>query len=819
MFLLVLRLVAVYAGTAALFLFLAHRFVRTVRLPAALFLACAPALFTGKALLTGGVQAPIGITYEAPPLAAHRAEMGIPRTRSPILWDVVASYIPWRKAVRDALERGELPLWNPYHSAGEPLLAMQEPAAFHPATWIGLLLPLPQAWTFEMALRWFLALAAAYLFFRELRCGDLASLLGAAAWAFSSYLIFYLGFPLSPATAPFPLLLLGLRRLARGTEEHGVAITVAALLLIATAGHPETLFHAVVAAGVYFLFELGFAGRGNRLRAILLSLLAGAIAIGLSAMLLLPFNEVLPHTREEALRSDWFADIPKSVPLRQSLRLTVQNAMPYAFGMSGRGALMHGFGEPAGYAGSLIFPLALVGLFSKRRERWPLLLLGLLGLCLWARVPLITDAISNLPLFEIALNQRLAFLVAFALAGLAALGAERIGERRGSFTFLVAAAATTVVLTLLYFHYRPRLLRLEMPSDYMLGRFLLQTVPLGIAALAVSLLAKRGRATATLAILLVVFLAQRRFEAGMVYPTHPSRAFYPPLEILEKIPRHQPYRVVAVDFSFFPNMASLYGLEDVRGYASLTLAPLAETFPFWCIPLPSSFNRVADPTKPFLSFLNVRYVIAPPGYPVPPGWPVLADSEEGVLLENPCALERVFVPQYLFYETQPWTQLEMVKKNPDYAIYGVVGWEGDKALFAKNGEAQVQIVSYSPQKMSLSIDAWGRALIATSIPRWPGWELTLDGREAPLVPYNWAFWAFHVPAGRHEAVLAYRPKGFTIGLRVSAMTLLVCLVLPLLRRSRRAQAARLASGSSFAQEPPAMALTNDDRERAGTELR
>jgi hypothetical protein len=77
---------------------------------------------------------------------------------------------------------------------------------------------------------------------------------------------------------------------------------VVALLLILTSGHPETLLHCVAGAGVYFLFELGFAGKGRRLRPVLLSLVAGALTLGLSAVLLLPLAEALPHTREQFTR-------------------------------------------------------------------------------------------------------------------------------------------------------------------------------------------------------------------------------------------------------------------------------------------------------------------------------------------------------------------------------------------------------------------------------------------------------------------------------------------------------------------------------------
>ncbi|HEY3171068.1 MAG TPA: hypothetical protein VGK86_00680, partial [Thermoanaerobaculia bacterium] len=310
---LVFRLLAVYFAACALSLFLAHRFVSRIRPGVALLLALGPFLLTGKALLTAGVYAPLDIAYQGQPLASHREEQGIGPTRSPILGDVVSQMIPFRKAVRDAIKNGRLPLWNRFLLAGEPLLAAQQPAALHPTTWIGFLLPLAQAWTFEMAFRCFLALLAGYAFFRDLECGELPALLGAAGWAFCDYQVFFAGWQHTSASAPFPLLLLGLRRLAFDPGRRAVVLTVAALLLIVTSGHPETLLFSVSAAGIFFLFELLFTGRGGRVRSLRLSLLAGAITLGLSAVLLLPLFEVLPHTLEHAMRSVLYAHSDRSV--------------------------------------------------------------------------------------------------------------------------------------------------------------------------------------------------------------------------------------------------------------------------------------------------------------------------------------------------------------------------------------------------------------------------------------------------------------------------------------------------------------------------
>ena len=788
---LVLRLLAVYFATAAAALFLAHRFVSPIRARVGLLLAFGPFLLVGKALLTAGIYAPIDIPYQGPPLSSLAVEMGTATTQTPILSDVVFQEIPWRKAVREAVKNGRLPLWNRFVLAGEPLLAVQQPAVLHPATWIGFLLPLAQAWTFEMALRYLLALLCAYLFLRDLACGEVSALLGALGWAFCDYLVFYLGYPLTPAAAPFPLLLLGLRRLVSRGDRRSVALTVVALLLILTSGHPETLLHAVAGAGIYFLFELGFARRGARVRPLLLSLLAGALALGLSAVLLLPLAEALPHTQEHFMRQGWFAHIRKSFPPWEALRHGASNAMPYLFGVSGKGEALAGFAEPSSYAGTVLWPFAIMGLLSRRREKWPLIAIGVLGAAMGARVPGIADAVSALPLFDIGLNDRMVFFSAFSVSALAALGLEELRERPRARPVVIAALAGTVLLTSLYvLRTRWHIEALNMPPGYFRYRFLLQLMPLILAAGLWLALERRGRFGLAACAVLALFLAQRRLEAGEVYPTYPSRAFYPPLRLLDPIPRKTPDRMTAVGYTFIPNIAALYEVEDVRGYEAMTFKPLFDTYGLWCVPQGIWFNRVDDPTKPFLSFLNVRYLLTPPGHPSPQGWKVLSAGKEGRLVENPRALPRAFAPRSLRYEPESDRQVALLERIRDFADEGVVGERspaGSSGNDARlNGEASVRIVSYEAQRMTLEVDARQAALVATSVTAWPGWKLTVDDAPARLASYNHAFLAFRISPGRHTAVLRYWPDSFVAGASTSAAALAISILLLIVPRWRAA---------------------------------
>src|SRR5262245_62615739 len=250
----ILASVAVYAGAAALALWAAGRWVFPLRKRVALVLALLPLLFPGRALFTGRVFAPLDIIYNGDPFLGLKSQYGIPaEARTPILSDVVSSMIPWHQAVRESVADGRLPLWNRFVLAGEPLLAVQQHGALHPGTWFALLLPAPQAWTLLMTLRLLIALLAAYLFLRDAGCGEAPALLGAAAWGFSDLLVFSVGYPVTASLGPFPLLLLGLARLARDADRRSVGVTTAALVLIVTAGHPETLMFSVAGAGLYFL--------------------------------------------------------------------------------------------------------------------------------------------------------------------------------------------------------------------------------------------------------------------------------------------------------------------------------------------------------------------------------------------------------------------------------------------------------------------------------------------------------------------------------------------------------------------------------------
>jgi membrane protein YfhO len=756
-------------------------------------LALLPLVFTGKAFLRGELYGPADLYYQHDPWKAVAAENGIHRIENPILSDLAFASLPWRATVRQSLVNGRAPLWNPFVLAGNPLLGTGLAGVLHPATWLGIFLPVPLSWTFSCAFVIFLALLSAHLFFRDMCRSELAALVGAAGWGFSTFVVFWDGFGMGHSVAVFPLLLLGLRRLAREGGGRAIGITATALVLTAIGGHPETLFHAIGAGGVYFLWEL-FARdvRPRAARAIAGALGAGALSFALSAPVLLPLLEAIPHSAEYAVRRTELAKgkADQSVSALEAARRLRPAILPFSHGIYGKSPVQDwrqdGSGMPLAYAGAVLFPLAVIGLRRRGRERWLFLGFFLVGLAYGASAPVLLDVTTWLPGFALALNYRLVFLAPLVLAGLAALGVDRISSEDLARSVLTACAAVAASLSGA-FVLASRILRdRALPDDFVRPSIGFEVVPVVLLLVAALVLRRRPAKLAAAALILLV--AQRFLEMRGTYPTLPARSLAPPIPALAALPTSgEPYRVVAAGDVLRPNGASFYGLEDVRGYESIVLNRFVETYPLWCRPQPVSFNRVDDLTRPFLSFLNVRFAVAEPETPAPPGWVTAARDASASVFENPRTLPRAFAPRRVRVETDAKRRLaEMAEAKS----FGEVAWVGEAPHpdppggEGANGRASVTVREIGTD-LVVEADVAGRALVATSIPDWPGWRANDGSREVALTTVNHAFVGFWLEPGRHAVRLLYLPGSFLFGSALAGAAVLAVSLLFVIRRKRR----------------------------------
>src|ERR1051325_5461290 len=555
-----------YLITAVAILALWSRFLQRVSRASALALLLLPMTFTGRALFTGRVYAPVDLAFAYAPLAnSNIAPHNI------ALSDLYCQIIPWQKAVRWSLAHGEWPLWNPFVLCGDILAAAAQPAVYDPFQWIALLLPLPHAITFGASLTFFFAAFFTYAFARASGRGELASLTAAAIFMCGGMMTFFVGWPLGRTWSFLPLLFFAVRRLAR---ERKAGLLLLALVLVIVAGHPESVLHVVACGVVYGAFIT------RDLRAVASALAAGIAALLLTAIYLLPLVEASSQTLEHYIRMQLYAPTPyeQLAPPEVRAHRIGRTFIPFYDGQPWRGNATPQWDPLSARAGTIAFLLALAGVFIGRRksETWFFFALAIVCLGLTFGSWPFAHALHAVPLFDIAINERFAFAAVFAVAMLAAIAIDVI---RPSFQ-----------------------------------------------------------------VLFVLFvLLERVFVDGGIYPSLPTDMFYPPVNIAKN------GRVAGVGYTLIPNTSAMYELEDARGYEALTNRRLTETYPLWSTFQRAWFNIVDDPSRPFLSFLNVRTIL---------------DGTR--VIDNPKALPRAFVPPRIRYERDGKTVIEAMKSATDF---------------------------------------------------------------------------------------------------------------------------------------------------------
>jgi hypothetical protein len=257
---------------------------------------------------------------------------------------------------------------------------------------------------------------------------------------------------------------------------------------------------------------------------------------------------------------------------------------------------------------------------------------------------------------------------------------------------------------------------------------------------------------------------------GGIYRTFPQRAAYPPIPIFERLKNvREPFRITGHGLAFIPGTSAMYGLEDVRGYQAMTFLRYRETYPLWSIHQPVWFNRVDDLTRPFLSFLNVRYAITWDRDPPPDGWREVARQRGTLLFENTRVIERAFIPKRVRIGESVHDTLAQMVSERDFRERAWI--EADAPPYEReNGPGRI---AFTSSLKSFDIDATMErdGWIVISVPAWTGWRATINHRAAKTQFANHAFVGIHVPAGHHRVALVYQPRSFEIGRAISAIAI------------------------------------------------
>lgn len=773
---LLLELVWLLAGAFAI-LVLARwwRPALSWRLGAAYFLLTL--LFFAPAFNAGGFDLATDLASQWLPWREAIGERVTPQNA--LLADPVLQMLPFRALVRGRLLRLEPPLWAHELGTGQPLLGNAQSAPFAPLHLLALALPPLRAMSVAAALQVFLALLLTHLLLRRLGASQAGAALAALGFAFSTFSIAWLHYPLSTTACWLPGVLLGLLLLRDGARGGAVGLVVCGCGM-ALGGHPETLAHATLSALAITVWLVAsaparrwaFAGR-----AVAVAALVGC----LTAPALLPIAEsILGSERIAQLQSNPAAVAPPRFEPR-TLGLLI-DPLFYGSPRDGNWSGPGNFNESAtAYGGFLVLMLAAAGALAGGRRVAAVAAGGLVALLIALDIAPFPRLLAPFIIFEHAANARLRFVWILGLAVAAGLTVDRLANDRRVRRVAAFLIAVGGLLLLLF----------PPPSGAAWERsWWIATLSGACAILAgLALPATRRFVAAGACVLVAIDLAL----LGVRYNPTPGLAFdlAPPPALRFMMGRVQatgpPLRVAALGWDLMPNLAALYGLADPRGNDPTRPARAArfvgERLGGGYVP--GSQVRLPEHwlDQGALNYLGVRFLLTRHSRELPEPWRLAFEGEGGRVWENPNALPLFFLPRRREVAANAKSALRRALATVEFSAFGLVEG-GDGASRSQQGG--VSSIQRQNDGYEVTVDSATGGLVVSSVSSTPGWTAAAAGRALPVQRVNGAFLGFDVPRGRTQVRLRYQPLGWRLGRALFAIGGLTALAWVAYRRYRPA---------------------------------
>jgi hypothetical protein len=713
----------------------------------ALLLALAVA-FIGRGVFTRDMPLPLDEVMRGYP---YHGVFPVTESKNDLTNDTVKQILPWMQTVREQLARGIAPLWNPYLFCGYPLLGNGQSAPFAPLFLATLFVPLPKQLVAMAGAKLFVALLFGYVFIRREGASHAAAVFGSATFAFAIFNNCFLYYPMTAVTLLLPAAAYATLATLHERRRAPVVLLAAVVASLLAGGHPESVVHVAMCCVALVAID-----RNCTLRDLGRVVFAAVCGLLISAPAWLP---VLEQVR---------------VSLRVNL-LRPGEAMGkmFVFPATTLWALVNpdGFGNPAHhnwkwfmqyphvaavYLGLIVTALVACAIVGTTRDRLLLLLAALFFVMSMAWTPLGKLFYVVPPLSWVA-HDRLRSVVAF-LAGVIAARAVTRWSRRDLAVALLVSIPLLGCATYVFVKAFSRTL-----TWWSLA---------GVAALVLFWIAAAA-APRRVAVFASVLTIAELFVFTFDYNAMTDRRYYEPrlpiFDALRRAAPPDPFRVLGLDWTLLPNAADQYHLEDVRGSDPMEWGEYANFFGMFELRDRSiDVKRIADPDKPVIDFLNVRYLMTEPGVALSSKWRRLYSGPDGELYENSTVLPRFFVPAVVRRAAGGDWKRE-VAGVADFRETAIVGGRGAPAMLQNPGRVRLAVMRDGPGRYTLTAHAPERAFVASSQPAMAGWRVRVDGKRVDPLRVNGVFIGFFVPRGTSRVIVDYLPAAWWWGLALAAI--------------------------------------------------
>jgi hypothetical protein len=691
--------------------------------------------------------------------------------------DLVNMFYPQQEFNRQAIQNGELPLWNPYLFIGVPHIGNPHVALFYPASWFVWLAGTQRGIGLMMVLHsWLGAWGMAHLtrrFGATYVGGVLAGVVYAmSGWAAARYYAGHYNLELVFGWLPwvlaayhYAMLRKSWRALLPGMAAFGVALLAGYTPLMVTIGL------ALVAMWVYHTAkDDDFVPDGWRAGWRLAVIVVGGVL--LSAASVLPAAELSQLAVRKANDLDFAMQY--ALPPAQIVSAL---AVPDLFGHPHvEPSLYWGdyfFEEDTAYAGLL--PLLALPLIFRclRREAWYFLGLIALGLVLslgveGALLPILVRWVPGFGFFRVPARNLL--LVVVGLSGVTALLITELQTRSwedrrnilepalklwlpGAITLAFGFAIFFVGWFASASHVEP------MPHRAVqIANALTMAGVIGCGVWVVLWLwthpdPRAAQWALRLAALLIVIDAWHIVIPLVTFDQVPEAPIWNGART--NIPTDSADRVLMIPLEAGPiNTAMLTGHPHVHGYDPLPIDSFDKL---------ASLSELLDPATRINALFGVNYVLSDEPYE-DDQFELIGIAYDSYYYARTSTSPRVWFPAEIV--TQPddtAVRQELIRPRTNPLVTAFV----DRDMDCSPGSGTATITEYGLNEVTIQADGDGGVLILTD-QYYPGWSAAVDGDEVEIVRADTVFRAVCVPPGEHTVTFEYRPLSLIVGVIVSA---------------------------------------------------
>ena len=672
--------------------------------------------------------------------------------------DLYQYYYPAKHVIRDTILGGELPVWNRFFAAGQPMAANPEYEVWYPLQALILLPSYELGFQLHILIHLYIAAFGAYFLMRGLGRSVTAATFVALTFAIGGPMLSLINLlPMLFCVAWIPWIVLAVHRYTELPTPRRFAAAALLLGLQMLAAEPSSLMQTWGLIVLYVVIRKSWRT--------LMALPAG-VAVG--AVQLLP---ALDHVRD-SVRSLGFSYEAATSWSMPPVRL-IELLFPRVFGDLGEhgrwywGSVFYPRdGAPflfSIYAGALLVALLIAGLQRSRA-----FMLG----AAWSALAVLVALGSHAPLFGWlralpfigSLRYPEKFVLTFLLLAIFYAGfvLDRLfdGDRAVARKAIIALAVMAVIAA------GAAMTQPQFLDPAMMGRWRHGWLHSMIAAGAFAVIVRLRRPL----LLIAAVIAELALLAGDVAPRMPRSYFAPPPALamiktgggrLFHEAQWDP-QVRATPELLLPMLPARWGIPMALevDYDSTSLIPTSEMFKVAL----AVRQRRADWREivAAMSNITVRAEHGDPVRVVPMG-------------AN---------PRYYFSD-------QLVGVGDAREIAGALmarDWSRRVAfvggpLFTP-AEGRVLGVRESASRATVDVECAGDALLLASVTFHKYWRATIDGVPASIERVNVAYQGIRVPRGRHRVELRYRNDVLLASMAISAMAILALTLWALRRESR-----------------------------------